>query len=178
MSDGKHPLPVMSYRVSLPAPPEVVQPEAMLSYACNQKGCCCRGWQIRLTLDDFIRLHERLPEPDRSELAQGLEMLVDTKDGKPAEIGDSKEAVLHALRLGTEGDDSHCRFVEGEGGCRVHAQQGLYALPDLCVNFPSAPFRAPGNEAVELWWDPVCPEVLRAIDGGDAPTKLLRTPPP
>lgn len=156
-----------------PQPGEVVQSEPMLRYACNQQGCCCRGWQIRFSIDDFIRLHDHLPEPDRSDLARGLKLLLDDERDEPG-----RQAVLHSLRLGTVGEDERCRFLEGEGGCRVHAAQGLVALPDICVDFPAAGFRTPDQAAVELWWDPICPEVLRQLDESDAPLGLHRAPPP
>lgn len=172
-----HALPLFPARPFVEPPGEVVQSEPMRRFACNQKGCCCQGWQIRFSLDDFLRLHARLPEPDKSQLAQGLEVLVDTRDGVPCEAGEAKEAVLDALRLGTVGEDDRCRFLEGEGGCRVHAAQGLHALPDICVDFPAGGYRDPDNTTVDLWWDPVCPEVLRQLDESDAPLTLHRAPP-
>lgn len=171
------PLPLLPERPFVEPPGEVVQSEPMTRFACNQKGCCCQGWQIRFTLDDFLRLHAWLPEPDKSQLAQGIELLVDTRDGVSPAPGEAKEAVLHALRLGTVGEDDRCRFLEGEGGCRVHAAQGLHALPDICVDFPAGGYRDPDNGTVDLWWDPICPEVLRQLDESDAPLTLHRGPP-
>jgi hypothetical protein len=60
------------------------------------------------------------------------------------------------------------------GGCAVHRDHGLWALPDLCVHFPAFGYASPGDGAVELWWDPLCPEVLRQLDESDAPLELHR----
>ncbi len=128
----------------------------MLRYRCNQKGCCCRGWDIPFKLDDFIRLYEYLPEADRAELGAGLKLVVD--EAAPEE---SVDLILKSLKLAGVGEDRHCRFVEGDGGCRVHAQHGIPALPDICVNFPAVGFRDEQADVVELYWDPVCPEVVR-----------------
>ena len=43
-------------------PPSSVQlSEPMRRFQCNQKGCCCSGWDIPFRLEDFLRLHDHLP---------------------------------------------------------------------------------------------------------------------
>ena len=46
-------------------PSSVQLSEPMRRFQCNQKGCCCSGWDIPFRLEDFLRLHERLPEEER-----------------------------------------------------------------------------------------------------------------
>ena len=170
MSEGKR----ISLQV-LPAahPPQVgsaahavILSEPMRRFACNQKGCCCRGWDIPFRLEDFLRLDEHLDEDERTGLRQGVKLVIEA-DKK----GENGEAILHSLKLNTVGDDAACRFLSGGGGCGVHARHGVSALPDLCVDFPAFGFRR-ADETVELWFDPVCPEVLEQLDESDAPMTL------
>lgn len=149
-------------------PAAVVLSEPMLRYACNQKGCCCSGWEIPFRLEDFLRLHEHLPPEERAELTKGIQLVIDAE-----RKGENGEAVLHSLKLDGVGDAKACRFLEEGGGCGVHRRHGLPALPDLCVDFPGFPFRR-DDGVVELWFDPVCPSVLDALDEGDAPLRLHR----
>ena len=144
----------------------VILSEPMRRFACNQKGCCCRGWDIPFRLEDFLRLDEHLDEAERVELRSGVKLVIEA-DKK----GENGESILHSLKLAGVGDDGACRFLAGEGGCRVHARHGVSALPDLCVDFPAFGFRR-ADEAVELWFDPVCPEVLEQLDESDAPLSL------
>ncbi len=156
----------------LPAPGAVLLSEPMLRFQCNQKGCCCSGWDIPFRLEDLLRLHEHLPEAERKELSHGVKLVVDAE-----ERGENGETILHSLKLDGVGEDRACRFLEtsGEkaGSCRVHATVGLQALPDLCIDFPAFPFRREDGEA-ELWFDPVCPQVLEQLAESDAPLTLHR----
>ncbi len=146
----------------------VLLSEPMRRFRCNQKGCCCSGWGIPFRLEDFLRLHEHLPDAERAELTQGIQLVVDAK-----EKGVNGETILHSLKLDGVGEVEACRFLEKAGTCRVHAQSGLAALPDLCVDFPAFGFHRTDG-AVELWFEPVCPEVLERIDESDAPLTLHR----
>jgi Fe-S-cluster containining protein len=132
--------------------------EPMLRFRCNQKGCCCSGWDIPFRLEDFIRLHDHLGENERMALKKGIQLVLE----KGAREG---EQVLHSLKLDGVGEDRSCRFLDAGGGCSVHARYGLDALPDLCVDFPA--FGYVQGERVELWFDPVCPEVLERLDESD-----------
>src|SRR5207237_7583346 len=58
------------------------------------------------------------------------------------------------------------------GRCGVHEKYGGSALPDLCVECPAFGYRQPDGP-VELFFDPVCPEVLERLDEGDEPLRLL-----
>jgi len=160
-----------------PAAPEgfpaggVILSEPMRRFRCNQKGCCCSGWDIPFRLEDFLRLHDHLDEADRAALTKKLKLVLEPpKDGGPIDVG---EQVLHSLKLTGVGDDQHCRFLADSGGCGVHAKYGLPALPDLCVDFPSFGYRHQGD-AVDLFFDPVCPEVLERLGESDEPLRLHR----
>jgi hypothetical protein len=150
-------------------PPSVQLSEPMRRFQCNQKGCCCSGWDIPFRLEDFIRLHDALPESERGALTRGLRLVVE-KDKTPE--GDQ---ILHSLKLDGVGDDRACRYLAGDGGCSVHRRFGLSALPDLCVDFPAFGYRWDDGR-VELWFDPVCPEVLEQLDESDEPLRLFRQP--
>jgi len=168
-----------STRVSLPLvqsqqrPTRVVLSEPMLRYRCNRKGCCCRGWDIPFKLDDFVRLFEHLSEEERGELGAGIELLVDE-----APEGATEDLLLRSLKLAGVGEDRHCRFCESDGGCKVHAKYGISALPDICVDFPAHGFRDAESGEVELYWDPVCPEVVRlfAEEDGQLGLGTVETP--
>ena len=151
------------------APPTaVLLSEPMRRFQCNQKGCCCSGWDIPFRLEDFLRLHQHLPEAERKQLSHGVKLVVDAE-----ERGENGETILHSLKLDGVGDGKACRFLEPAGGCRVHATVGVQAMPDLCVDFPAFGFRRDDGE-VELWFDPVCPEVLERLDEADVPLELYR----
>jgi Fe-S-cluster containining protein len=151
-------------------PPAFVQlSEPMRRFRCNQKGCCCSGWDIPFTLEDFLRLDEHLAPEERGELKKGIQLVLDQPDKE------SGEQILHSLKLDGVGEDRACRFLEGDGGCGVHRRYGLDALPDLCVDFPAFGYRHDDGR-VELWFDPVCPEVLEQLDESDEPLRLHRHP--
>lgn len=142
-------MPEKETRVVLPAP--------MLGYACNQKGCCCKGWGIPFKPSGLVRLAEALDEPERSErLGWGLRVVVDQED-----------ATLEYFHLERKEPDDRCRFLEDEGGCEMHRRFGTDALPDLCVNFPSVAYDT--GSGVELHWDSVCPSVLDVLANTDEP---------
>ncbi len=154
-------------QVGTEPPPSVQLSEPMRRFQCNQKGCCCSGWDIPFRLEDFLRLHDRLPESERGTLTHGLKLVLE--QGKTPE----GEQVLHSMKLDGAGDDRACRFLESEGGCNVHARFGLSALPDLCVDFPAFGYRHDDGR-VELWFDPVCPEVIEQLGESDAPLRLFQ----
>lgn len=157
-------------QVGAAVPPSVQLSEPMRRFACNQKGCCCSGWDIPFRLEDFLRLHEALPENERGELTHGIRLVLGQEKTPEG------EQILHSLKLDGVGDDKACRFLSTDGGCSVHRRFGLPALPDLCVDFPAFGYRR-GDGAVELWFDPVCPEVLEQLDESDAPLELFKKEP-
>src|SRR2546429_6571718 len=99
-----------------PPPPasSVRLSEPMLRFRCNQKGCCCSGWDIPFRLEDFLRLHEHLPEDERANLGRGIQLVLD------AEKGSDGERVLRSLKLEGVGEDRACRFLEPAGACGGH----------------------------------------------------------
>ena len=145
--------------------PSVRLSEPMRRFRCNQKGCCCSGWDIPFRLEDFLRLHDHLPEEQRANLGRGIQLVLD------ADKGSDGERVLRSLKLEGVGEDRACRFLEPSGACGVHVRHGIDALPDLCVDFPAFPLRRE-DSGVELWFDPVCPEVLERLDEADVPLRL------
>ena len=149
------------------APSSVQLSEPMRRFACNQKGCCCSGWDIPFRLEDFLRLHDHLPESERDVLTHGIKLVLEEK------TKESGEKILHSLKLDGVGENRACRFLEGGGGCSVHARFGLPALPDLCIDFPAFGYTR-DDGGVELWFDPVCPEVLEQLDESDEPLRLFR----
>jgi Fe-S-cluster containining protein len=146
-----------------PPPKSVQLSEPMLRFKCNQKGCCCSGWDIPFRLEDFLRLHDHLPPDERKVLTQSIRLVIESPD--------QGEKILHSLKLDGVGENRACRFLEGDGGCGVHRLHGLDALPDLCVDFPAFAFRR-ADDRVELWFDPVCPVVLESLDESDEPLRL------
>jgi Fe-S-cluster containining protein len=164
-----------THRISLNVvPPPRPAPEAVRSvrlsepmrrFRCNQKGCCCSGWDIPFRLEDFLRLHEHLPEEERATLGRGIQLVLDAGKGKEG------ERVLRSLKLEGVGEDRACRFLEPSGSCGVQNRYGIDALPDLCVDFPAFPLRRE-DSGVELWFDPVCPEVLEQLDESETPLRL------
>ena len=148
------------------APPTaVLLSEPMLRFRCNQKGCCCRGWDIPFRLEDFLRLHEHFPPGEREALSHGIQLVLEEKDKEDG------ERILHSLKLDGVGEDRACRFLAADGACGVHARHGIEALPDLCVDFPAVGYRHADGRA-ELWFDPVCPEVLEQLDETDEPLRM------
>src|SRR4051812_2218452 len=139
----------------------------MRRFQCNQKGCCCSGWDIPFRLEDFVRLHDHIPEAERATLTQGIKLVLEQ------DKNEAGEQILHSMKLDGVGENRACRFLANDGGCSVHSRFGLDALPDLCVDFPAFGYRdAEGR--VELWFDPVCPEVLEQLDESDEPLRLYQ----
>jgi hypothetical protein len=121
--------------------------ETMRRYACNQQGCCCSGWRISFKPSDLVRLRTHLSPAEAERL------------------GDD-EGPIDAAEAGA------CRFVMADGKrCEVHANHGVEALPDICVDFPVAPY--PGARGVEFSFDPLCPAVLDRIVDDPAPAALV-----
>src|SRR5438128_5929507 len=81
--------------------------EPMRRFQCNQKGCCCSGWDIPFRLEDFLRLHDHLPPGEREGLTRGIRLVLDEPN---QETG---EQILHSLKLDGVGNDRACRFLAG-----------------------------------------------------------------
>jgi hypothetical protein len=140
----------------------VLLPESMLHYACNQQGCCCRGWRIPFRPRDLVRLGRALPAEELPMLTRDVEVR-DTVDGRGERV---------IADASVTDDEGACRLLADDGKqCRVHARSGVAALPDVCVDFPVAAYQ--GADAAELFYDPVCPSVLDALADFEArPTSL------
>jgi len=157
-------LPVLPpQRPEFPPPASVRLSEPMLRFRCNQKGCCCSGWDIPFRLEDFVRLHEHLAPEERGSLTRGIQVVLE-------QGADPEVRTLHSLKLDGVGEDRACRFLKPAGECSVHTRYGLEALPDLCVDFPAFSYRQ--GERVDLWFDPVCPEVIERLDESEAPLRV------
>ncbi len=151
-------------------PSAVVLSEPMRRFKCNLKGCCCSGWDIPFRLEDFLRLNEHLQGAEKAELTHGIRLIL---EGEPDEK--TGQQILDSLKLDGVGEDRACRFLAPDKACSVHARYGPSALPDLCVDFPAFGYRQDDGR-VELWFDPVCPEVLEQLDESDEPLRLFTQP--
>ena len=136
---------------------EVVLPEAMTRFQCNQKGCCCAGWRIPMDASEVIRISNRFPAKRRFALLDGAHLIHDNQ----------KRLVLIDL---SKRDDGRCAFLMNDRRCELHADFGPESLPSLCKSFPAAARRVQGK--LRLSWDPICPEVLERIDESDAPYEI------
>ena len=60
--------------------------EPMLRFRCNQKGCCCSGWDIPFRLEDFVRLHDHLADDARATLKRGIQLIVEKGEREGEQI--------------------------------------------------------------------------------------------
>ncbi len=149
-------------------PPPLTLVRSMLGYECNLKGCCCAGWRIPFKPGDLVRLAQFLPEDRHSDdLADGLII-----------VTDEDHRTIDHIRWQGVGEGESCRFLHTDGGCGVHRDHGMDALPDLCVEFPAFPFLL--GERFEVHHQGICPEVIEAMAKADHPFEVqtLQPPPP
>lgn len=135
---------------------EITTPEAMLRFRCNEKGCCCAGWNIPFTVAETARVTRDLPEDFRRGLLAGAKPVRDPRD--PGRVV--------GLALPRVPPDGRCVFLADDKRCEIHATQGPEALPALCQSFPGFAFDEPVGDGARriLTWDPICPEVLERLD--------------
>lgn len=133
-------------------------PEPMTRYACNQQGCCCQGWRLPFRPHDLVRLGRYLP---REELTRDPDIR--------AGISDRGDPIVRDVSLLDDAD--RCRFLESDHKrCSVHAQHGVEALPDICVDFPVVSYAlGPG---ADFFFDPLCPSVLDQLGESSEPLAL------
>ena len=115
-----------------------------LAGACPHT-CCAAGWEIPVD-PDTAALYETLPHELGEQVRSFLEL---DPEGEPC----------FPLRGGS------CPFLNGEGLCRIHLQQGEKATPLICRTHPRfcyeyGPLRERGLCAS-------CPEAVRLILGED-----------
>jgi len=140
-----------------PAPRPLRVSADMQSFRCNQKGCCCHTWDIHFLADEALRLASYAPEPYPKKLVHGAPT-------QEVFIGGERRLLM---QLNTVLPKRRCFFLsESEGRCEVHAQIGPEVLPHLCRAFPVVSFDV-GEEALEVYHDAVCPEVLNVIADHD-----------
>lgn len=150
--------------MSDPASPVLVL-GTMVDFKCNEKGCCCQGWNITWDLDETDALVGAFPAPRRRSLLH-LADLFSSVNGGPDKI-----------RLRTVGRYRACQFLQHDGRCEVHANHGVERLPRLCIEYPSTCYeRADGRP--ELLFDAVCPEVIERLDASDEPVSAVWFEPP
>ncbi|MBH25730.1 MAG: hypothetical protein CMH57_15090 [Myxococcales bacterium] len=137
---------------------QVLVPEMMLRFTCNQQGCCCKGWRIPFSDQDLVGLMKLLEPDECTERMAGLRVFVD-----------KTTKVVEQVQLATVGEDFACQFLEG-ASCGLQRRYGAENLPRICQAFPA--HAQPGAEASELHFDAVCPEVLEQLDEDDAPFQL------
>ena len=81
---------------------------------------------------------------------------------------DGASVLREAYAVDEQGD---CRFLdEDHKRCEVHAQYGVTALPDLCLDFPVAAFAS--RAGADFFFDPVCPAVLDRIVDDEGPVRI------
>ena len=145
------------------------------SYRCNLRGCCCSGWRIGFKESDYHRLIRAARGTPLENLAgEALETSIDGQE--PSLIPPPSSQ----LRFGSEfarvafDERGGCRFLDGDGRCRVHGELGEDALPELCANFPVVGLVTP--DGIECFFETACPEVLRCLV--EEPGELEVTPAP
>ena len=137
-------------------------PDFLWGYTCNQKGCCCGPWRVGLSEADVHRLRLTLQgTPLEGALAEALELKRPTPFAKL--LPSSAQLSRFGPHLGTlaKGEGGECTFLDEEAQCRVHAEAGEEALPDICRNFPIAGYDTPAGPMA--FWDLLCPEVANLL---------------
>jgi len=143
---------------------EVLMPEAMTRFVCNQKGCCCQGWGVAMEVDDVLRIVDALDQDRWRDLLDGARVL--------RERGSNK---VVALDLAKKAPGGRCTFLEEGDLCELHRRFGPTMLPRVCRNFPSVTYAL--GDSRRMGWDPICPEVLERLDEGDAPYPIVALTP-
>lgn len=142
----------------------ILLPEVMTRFKCNEKGCCCRGWDIPFTPEEVGVLLSPFAPETREEVLEGAAV----KMGQGEQV---EEVYLRQV-----GPTKACQFLEPEGQCEVHRRVGPQVLPHLCVAFPA--FAQKKAQHTELHFDAMCPEVLARLDEGDDALVLVEVDPP
>ncbi|MBN1946502.1 MAG: YkgJ family cysteine cluster protein [Bradymonadales bacterium] len=137
--------------------------EPMLRFRCNLKGCCCKGWGIPFGPQDATALLVAFPPEERAEILRGASF----------ETDDQRK--ITAVRLRQEPPDGACQFLTKEGLCGAQMRLGVAVLPYICRAFPA--FAMTTGSEVELYFDPVCPEVMERIADPDGPMTFVKVQP-
>lgn len=135
-------------------------------FACHSCGRCCRGkWLIEVSPEEAERLARLYPDVDATHEVEAE--------------GGRRTRVLNRR------DDGACVFLQDDGRCRIHAEHGADAKPEVCGLFPFF-FRArEGIARVHL--SRTCPSVFFArgpalvpddLAGHRATRRLRPLPPP
>lgn len=151
----------------LPLPPadtvwRVAVAESMTRFRCNQKGCCCKVWDIDFLPVEVYGILDLYPDHQHEEILQELELVVD------------HESTIRRVRLKRVGEEKACQFLCDEGGCSIQGKLGARVLPGLCAAYPGFGFERKDG-VVELYFDAICPEVLNQLDEEDAPLQFVET---
>ena len=142
----------------------ILLPEVMTRFKCNEKGCCCRGWDIPFSPDEVGTLLAPFTPETREEVLEGAAI----------KLGEGER--IEEIYLRQVGAAKACQFLEVDGRCEVHRLIGPQVLPHLCVAFPA--FAQKKTQHTELHFDAMCPEVLARLDEGDGPLELVEVSPP
>jgi len=146
--------------------PRLTLLEPLRHYACNLRGCCCRGWRIPFRPRDFVRLALSLPDDGTVDrLTEGL-VLVTDEDHRRVE----------RFRFQGVGEDERCRFLADDERCALHLEHGADVLPDLCLVFPAFVYVL--GDRWEVHHDGLCPEVIGALAASPAPLRTAALAPP
>lgn len=128
--------------------------EPMTRFACNLRGCCCKGWLISFRGEDFGRVVYSFDDRERDELVKGWRFWL------------REDRSISRFQFARVGKEGACQFLAPDGRCGLQTSKGVDVLPRLCRTFPG--FATEGEPYPEVHFDAMCPEVMRVIaDTGD-----------
>ncbi len=105
--------------------------------AC-QDNCCDDGWRIEFDKKDYLKVKQAVQSPElKARMAQSMRRLHKREhDGQYAEF-----CVTQAGR---------CAFHTEDGLCRLQAECGAEALPEVCQVFPRQKVNTPAGQELSL----------------------------
>lgn len=127
-----------------------IAPAYMAKFQCIGPECqdhCCRKWHVNIDKQHYQYLRNQAPEGLRVLASESIKQ-------NPASKNDASFAVL-----GFKGDDGTCAMLDERKLCKIHADVGADALPDVCYIYPRSQWRHQG-----VWRQSgmlSCPEVAR-----------------
>ncbi|MGM0576187.1 MAG: AAA family ATPase [Myxococcota bacterium] len=147
------------------------------SYRCNLQGCCCSGWRVGFREHDWHRMKRAAVG---TALEEDLDEALSIRRPATTPFASLIPPRAHVGRFDQDfgemakGEDGACRFLAEDKACRVHAEIGEAAMPQICRNFPIAGLETP--DGVETFWEMVCPEVAAALARSESPARIVEAP--
>jgi Fe-S-cluster containining protein len=113
-------------------------PKWFKDFRCGGHGCCCKFWEIKLTLYDYLQLRTAVSgtvlEPlFRSHIIVHENMSPSVGAGQPPR-NHQESTTYNAHMLMTE--RVYCPFLDNDMHCSIQRLLGKCHLPSVCVNFP------------------------------------------